>query len=160
MNIADEIKRHMALAFFGSAYADMAEECGEPLQGEIMDQLPDEIDAAAIHAADTLAMDMERVRYNVATGHMEEQRTLTLELIYKRALAINLLSDDKGDRPFTAEMFGHYCAMQAMGHGVGLYDAFGSAVYQAIVVPYVEFSSCSLQKDYFTAPADEGTSDE
>src|SRR5690606_39801115 len=30
-----------------------------------------------------------------------------------------------GDRPRTAEMLGHYLAMQAIGHGVGLSDAFG-----------------------------------
>lgn len=55
----------------------------------------------------------------------------------------------EGDRPNTMEFFGHYCAMQAMGHGVGLCDAFGSDVYKAIRVPYVEFGSHSLEKDYF-----------
>jgi hypothetical protein len=56
--------------------------------------------------------------------------------------------DGDGDRPNTIEMFGHYAAMQAMGHGVGLHDAFGSDIHDKIKIPYVEFSSCSLEKDY------------
>ena len=50
--------------------------------------------------------------------------------------------------PDTIESFGHYAAMQAMGHGVGLNDAFGDCA-EFIAVPYVEFGSHSLEKDYF-----------
>jgi hypothetical protein len=136
-NLTQEIKRGMALAFFGSAYADQADEAGEPMRGEIMDQLPDEIDSAALHAADTLHFDICRAN-----------RVQTLDELYRKAQYIVGLHDDKGDRPLTPELFGHYCAMQAMGCGVGL-DSFGKAVYDAIRVPYLEFGSFSLQKDYF-----------
>jgi hypothetical protein len=39
--------------------------------------------------------------------------------------------------------------MQAMGHGVGLDDAFGPKARDIVRVPYVEFGSHSLSKDYF-----------
>ncbi|MFU3805810.1 hypothetical protein ACM7G9_09115 [Pseudomonas aeruginosa] len=147
MSIHDEIKRHMALAFFGSAYADQAEECGQPLAGEIMDQLPEVIDPAALHAADTLAASMLH-----ANGL--KSAPFDLESLFLRAVEIAANSDDKGDREHSPEMFGHYCAMQAMGHGVGLSDAFGRQVYDAISVPYTEFGAYSLERDYFEPGAD------
>ena len=132
--IQKEIELHMARAFFASAWADMIEENGGAARfsgREIMDMMPDEIDPAAIHAARTLRMDMER-----ANGRPIAD-----------ILAAAIEAHD-GDRPATAEFFGHYCAMQAIGHGVGLYDAFGRAVYESVRVPYVEFGSHSLEKDY------------
>lgn len=136
--VANEIKHHMARAFFGSAYADQAEENGEPLTGEIMNQLPPTIDPAAAHAADTLAMDM-----------CKANDCRTIDEVFNRVSVIQHTTGDKGDREVTPEMFGHYCAMQAMGHGVGLYDAFGSEVRNKITVPYCEFGSHSLEVDYF-----------
>ncbi|MDA1398448.1 hypothetical protein PALA31_04712 [Pseudomonas aeruginosa] len=140
--VHDEIKRHMALAYFGSAYAEQAEECGQPLAGEIMDQLPEVIDPAALHAADTLAASML---------HANDVKSppFDLESLFLLAVEIAGNSDDKGDRELSPAMFGHYCAMQAMGHGVGLSDAFGRRVYDAIRVPYTEFGSYSLERDYF-----------
>lgn len=128
----DIFVHHAALAFFASAWADQAEENGESLRGEIMDQIPEDIDPAAIHAATTLAMDMERLNSRSIAEMMED---------------IIRIAD--GDRPETLEYFGHYAAMQAMGHGVGLYDAFGKEVYELIKVPYIEFGSYSLERDYF-----------
>jgi hypothetical protein len=130
-----EFELHAAKAFCASAWADACEESDNAvvLSGqEIFDVMPDEIDAAAVHAARTLRMAMER----------ENGRSIgdLLGLIER---------DGDGDRPNTVEHFGHYSAMQAMGHGVGLYDAFGSDVHDAIKVPYVEFGSHSLSKDYF-----------
>ena len=126
-----EFLQHAALAFFASAWADMVEENGATLRGEIMDQIPREIDPAAIHAANTLLMDMERVNKKPLSELFAIVETL-----------------GEGDRPNTVEYFGHYCAMQAMGHGVGLRDAFGSEVHSAIRVPYAQFGSYSLEKDY------------
>ena len=131
----NEFIYHASKAFFASAWADMADECGSDVIGmgvEIMSVMPDEIDPAAIEAAETLVMDIERIN-----GKPLES---LLELIKDTA---------DGDRPATAEYFGHYAAMQAMGHGVGLYDAFGSEVYNVVKIPYIEFGSYSLSKDYF-----------
>ena len=129
--LTEQFEYHAALAFFASAWADAVEENGASIRGEIMDQMPADIDPAAIHAAHTLRIDVEA----------------------KNAKSISELMGDientgDGDRPNTIGHFGHYAAMQAMGHGVGLYDAFGSYVYERIKVPYIEFGSHSLSEDY------------
>ena len=127
---------HAARAFFASAWADACEEAGQSasLSGcDIMEAMPGDIDPAAIHAANTLYADLERAN---GCRHLrnifEENQSLA-----------------DGDRDYTVELFGHYCAMQAMGHGVGLSDAFGSGVRANIQVPYIEFGSYSLEHDYF-----------
>lgn len=130
-----EFELHAARAFFACAWADAADESENSPIGpgtEIMSVMPDTIDPAAIHAARTLRMDIERE--NNAS-------------IYQLMAIIE--RDGDGDRENTVEMFGHYAAMQAMGHGVGLHDAFGSDIYDAIKIPYCEFGSHSLEKDYF-----------
>lgn len=132
MNTKERIVQHMALAFFASAYADQADECGEPLRGEIMNQLPEVIDPAATHAARTLCHGIEH-----AHG-------VTIDALFNGLAPIWA-----GDRDHSPEMFGHYCAMQSMGHGVGLYDAGGDSVHDCVKIPYVEFGSLSLEKDYF-----------
>lgn len=126
---------HASRAFFASAWADMADECDSDIIGpgvEIMDVMPQAVDPAAIHAAETLLIDIEW-----ANGKTLGELFSIVETM------------GEGDRPNTMEHFGHYCAMQAMGHGVGLYDAFGSEVYKTITIPYVEFGSYGLEKDYF-----------
>lgn len=147
MTIQEQIEMAMAKAFFASAWADAQDEkdIGDPtgvnLSGkEIMNVMPTEIDPAALHAAKTLHFDM--VRANAVPD--EYKCGLGLEWLYAHVLML----EDGGDRELTPENFGHYCAMQAMGHGVGLGDAFGEAVRSAITVPYVEFGSHSLQNDY------------
>lgn len=124
--------KHATTAFFASAWADQQEEHGRAIRYEVMDQLPDTVDSAATHAAITLAMDMERLNSKSIAEMMED---------------IVHIAD--GDRPETLEYFGNYAAMQAMGHGVGLHDAFGRDVYELIKVPYIEFGSYSLEQDYF-----------
>jgi hypothetical protein len=155
LSTGEQILRHMALAFFGSAFADQADECDQSLSGEIMDQLPSEIDPAALHAANTLAMGL--LNANPMKG--DEWRAVpvaeALGYFYEIVDCVYETAEDKGDRDFTPEMFGHYCAMQAMGHGVGL-ERFGSEVGDYVTVPYVEFSSCALQRDYFTNESEEG----
>jgi hypothetical protein len=125
----NEILTGMAKAFFACAYADQADECGQPLTGEIMDQLPADIDPAAIHAARQLYMDFER-----SLG-------LSLGGAYVHLHGIENMRDQ------SAETFGHYAAMQAMGQGVGLWEDCPSQIHEK--VPYVEFGSYSLEKDYF-----------
>lgn len=130
-----EFEQHAARAFFASAWADACDEEGPgvPSGAEIMDIMPDEVDPAAMHAARTLRFDIER-----ANG-------CSVSVLLARIRA----NSEHGYRPKTMEYFGHYAAMQAMGHGVGLDDAFGSDVYDSIKIPYVEFGSHSLERDYF-----------
>ena len=128
-NTIKEIKKGMALAFFACAYADQAEECGQPLRGEIMDQLPATIDTAAIHAADTLYF------------QFEQNLGLRLTDAY---VFIHGIENMPGKEPQT---FGHYAAMQSMGHGVGLWEYCPSQLHDK--VPYIEFGSYSLERDYF-----------
>lgn len=132
-----EILRYMARAFFASAWANAAEESdkGPSLSGvEIMDVLPRITDESAYVAARTLCFDMERVN------------GADIVSLFDRLCAACV---GEGDREHTAEMFGHYAAMQAMGHGVGLDDAFGPKARDTLTVPYVEFGSHSLSRDYF-----------
>lgn len=136
--VTEKIKHGAALAFFASAYADQADECGQPLSGQILDQLPAEIDQAALDAAEDLA-----VKIMAANGFKDP--LFDFESLYLRA---DELPSTGADRELTPELFGHYCAMQAMGHGVGL-ESFGDAVRDSIVVPYVEFGFCHLEHDYF-----------
>ena len=130
--VFDEFVKHAARAFFASAWADQKEESGNAQGGEIMDRMPDDIDPAAVHAARTLAMDIERTN----------RRTISDLMAFVENMGC-------GDRPATVEYFGRYCAMQAMGHGVGLNDAFGKIVYNVVRVPYVAFGGYSLERDYF-----------
>lgn len=130
-----EILQGMARAFFASAWADACNEAGESssLSGrEIMEVMPQTIDPAAWHAARTLYFDMERVNVKGMGAILQTAESLA-----------------NGDRECTPELFGHYCAMQSMGHGVGLHDSFGAEAYEAIRVPYCEFGSHSLSRDYF-----------
>lgn len=136
-NITDKEQfiQHAAKAFFASAWAEQCEDSDneEILSGqEIMQIMPHDIDPAAIEAAQSLL------------GKMELQNNRTIE-----DMIAYIEDNDDGDREPIIEFFGHYSAMQAMGHGVGLYDVFGSGVYETIKVPYVEFGSYSLSKDYF-----------
>lgn len=129
---AAEFESWAAAAFFASAWADAEEEAGQAKPGEIMARMPSNIDPAALHAGRTLRMDMERMNGRSVAEMMAE-----------------IESTADGDRPATLECFGHYSAMQAMGHGVGLGDAFGNETAEKLKVPYCEFGSHSLEKDYF-----------
>lgn len=138
--ISTEIRENMARAFFGSAWADQCEESGNAgiMSGrEILSIMPDELDPAAVQAAVALETGLlaDNRQFTCLAGMLDYLKTIT---------------PDGGDRDRTAEMLGHYLAMQAMGTGVGLYDAFGAAFHDLIRVPYVEFGGCSLDRDYFS----------
>lgn len=142
LSTAMKVRRGMAKAFFANAYADLMEEAGTPLSGEIMDQTPVLIDPAALHAADTL---MIQFLDQFIFHEPNLSDTQKIAAVYMRA--VNVKGDDKGDRELEPELFGHYLAMQAMGTGVGL-ESFGSNIYKATPVPYLEFGSHSLEGDY------------
>ena len=126
----------MAKAFFATAYADEAEECGEPLRGEVFDYLPEEIDPSALHAANTLYMQFE--------GNMGHCK------LHGAYIWLHGVEQIAKQRPLDNEfeLFGHYAAMQAMGHGVGFFD-FDITSNIVDKVPTIEFGSYSLEKDYF-----------
>ena len=133
--VKQDFIRHAGLAFFASAWADQCEDSDNAalLSGrEIMGLTPPDVDPSAICAAHTLFLDMERINECSITELMRMVEEL-----------------GAGDRDNTIDQFAHYCAMQAMGHGVGLRDAFGADVYGRIKVPHVEFGGYSLAMDYF-----------
>lgn len=139
VKISAEIKQHMAKAFFASAWADQCEESEQAqiISGrDVFDVMPAEIDPAAFDAAETLEKDFlsANKQFTCLAGALDW---------------LQCVPTPDGDRARTAEMLGHYLAMQAMGHGVGLYEAFGSEAYDKIKVPHVEFGLGSLEKDYF-----------
>lgn len=141
--IRDEITEHMARAFFACAWADWCDEYGEGTQGngvDVMDEMPDEIDPAAVAAANDLA------------EALEKQHRVPLPLIFRRAVVI---SRNEGDRDKSPEMFGHYAAMGAMGHGVSLYDALGRTAAEWVNVPYMEFSPFDLNDAKYPIPFEE-----
>lgn len=145
--IRTEILEHMARAFFATAWADWSDNYGPGTQGngvDVMDEMPDEIDPAARHAAGRL---VER---------LESLHGKSIEEVFKRAVEI---SGDAGDRPKTPEMFGHYAAMGAMGHGVSLYDALGceAAEYVNTSACYMEFSPYDLDEEKYPIPMSEDT---
>lgn len=133
-SLTAQFEYYAAKTFFASAWADQCEESEQAsiISGEeIFNIMPDEIDTAATHAAKTLRMGIESAN--------AQSIDVLMQYIERNA---------SGDRDATIESFGHYAAMQAMGHGVGLNDAFGGCA-KFIAVPYVEFGSHSMEKDYF-----------
>jgi hypothetical protein len=132
-----EIVYHMAKAFFACAWADYSEQVGPhyPAGCEIMDAMPGDEDtdpAAVLHAFELC-------------DTIEKKHSLHIAEIFRQAVAISE-EDDGGDHPRTTEYFGHYAAMSAMGHGVGMWDALGGRADKFVGTPdiYMEFSFLDL----------------
>lgn len=139
------IARAMARAFFMSAFADAYDDAhddcperariGSMCGRDFRDVLPEQCDPGAESAAQELCEKLEK----------ENGRDL-----------FNLYYDAQEARVFrarlknmTPENFGHFLAMQSMGHGVGL-EELGDEVRNHVIVPDVEFSWLSLEREYFT----------
>ena len=140
--IRTEILEHMARAFFGTAWADWEDQYGEGTGGmEVMEVMPDEIDPAASQAAGSLVESLEALHGK------------RIEDIFEEAVK---LSGDDGDRPKTPEMFGHYAAKGALGHGVSLYDAIGrkAAEFVNTSACHMEFTYYDLDETKYPIPAD------
>jgi hypothetical protein len=143
---AREVKQGIARAFFISAYAYAWEEAPDSSENkrklgymggrDWATVAPKENDPAAESAAESLAVMLQK-----------DNGVADLADLYHRAMDAKELC--RGDRDMTPVMFGHYLAMQAMGHGVGLADAFGDAVYDLVKVGYYEFGMGHLAKEYF-----------
>jgi len=135
-NTRDQIIHHMSLAFFACAWADYSEEVG-PMYSpgcEIMDEMPGDTDPSALSAAKDLADEMEKLN------------GASLVELMGRGGGIG------GDRPCNAEYFGHYAAMQAMGHGVGL-ESVG--LRDEVKVPYMEFTMFDLDPEEYPISEEE-----
>lgn len=107
MSYYDEIVEHAALAFYGCAWADLvSEEGSENLSGvDILDVVPMPIPKEAMDTARSLIEDVE-------TNNKADITTL-----YKNVLALPAIETEE----LTPSLFGHYLAMEALGHGVGLW---------------------------------------
>jgi hypothetical protein len=145
-----EVKQGIARAFFISAYAEAWEEA--PDSSENKRQLgsvagvdwavfaPKKNDPAAERAAEALAVMLQK-----------DNGAADLADLYHKAWKAKGEAKElcRGDKDMTAHNFGHYLAMQSMGHGVGLDTAFGDAVYDMVKVAYLEFGHLHLDGVYF-----------
>lgn len=122
----DEILEGMARAAFVTHWADEREEEGESFSGQdIMDVAPRKNSEESVEWANNLAPRIEK-----ANGK-------SLDELYALASAAN--EEGGGGRTTQdAETFGHYLAMQAMGHGVAWDDDIAGG-HDLIKIPYSEF---------------------
>lgn len=150
--IRDEIIEHMGKAFFACAWADYEEEVEGDGHGgqDIMDVMPEAGDEAARKAAQELASALEK-RHGMSLPEIFRVAKI-ISRRSRRAASRRYRTLYGGDRPRTAEMFGHYAAMGAMGHGVNLHDALGSQAARWVDVPYREFTYFDLDPVAYPIP--------
>jgi len=103
-----------------------------------MDVMPEVPEPSAVCAAFELCV------------RLEKQHGMHLADLFAKAVE---MAGDEGDRPKTPEMFGHYAAMGAMGHGVNLHDALGSRTARWVDVPWREYGHFEWADDRFPIPA-------
>lgn len=127
----EEIMNGIARAVFVSVYADQAEEIGHPNCAghgqDWMDVVTDETDPECIEYAWDLLWQIERE---------EKEFILNLYKKHKEEAKYDVESLD-------LNTYGHYIGMEALGHGVGLFD-FGIKAN----IPYNSFHYMNLSKDY------------
>lgn len=135
-----EIVSHMIRAFFADAWASWNEEYSDTnVSGmDIMDVMPEEMDPSAVAAGNKLATEMEQLNGMSLPEIMTKHQSIA-----------------DGDREYTEEMFGHYAAMSAMGHGVGLWDAFGDQFDQSVKTPHMDWGVVELDPMKYPMPGDE-----
>lgn len=118
----DEIREAVARAFWVTQWADAEEEVGNTYPGEdLMDVAPRTPEEALREADKFLA-------------ELAENNGKTVEALLAAAAEADELDEDDLDGDY-AEEFGHYMAMQAMGHGVGWFD---DHEHFEVTVPYYE----------------------
>lgn len=129
--VAGQIAKGMQLAFFEKAFCE--------LKGHVVDsesiELPENIDPAAQEAAFTLAVELRRAN-----------DVDNLAQLYNFARRVHRTGEGGAD--MTPILFGRYLALQSMGENVGLHDAFGEHVADAIHVPHVQFNAADLTRSY------------
>lgn len=133
--LRDEIIESMARALFVSAWASSEEEAGRSHGGkELMDIAP-RTSKRAEQAAKKLAAEMEKTN------------GIPIEALY--ILAALQPGKRYGKEDPSPHLFGHYMAMQALGHGVSWWDDFPNVTVvpegvehfgrEGIAVPHIEF---------------------
>jgi hypothetical protein len=115
----DEFVDAAARALWVASWADAAEDAGESLSGELMDQAPDTPDEA-VQAAHDLAREIESAN-----------KMPLAQLWYASAM----MPGKHYDEP-TVRLFGHYLAMESLGHGVAWTDDHPNI---GMVLPHFEF---------------------
>jgi len=136
-NTRTEIIQNMARAYYESSYMDWVEEYPDMEEGE------------------GCGVDPECVWYAFSLAdELEKQHGKHLAEIFADAVAISV-ANNAGGRPRNEEMFGHYAAMEHMGHGVGLWDALGQEACKFVNVPYGEFSYLDMDPKRFPTSAED-----
>ena len=126
-----EILQGMARALFVSTWADYEEERGRHHRGDLMDAAP-ATPSPARTAAKILAKKIEIMNHGK-----------TVSDLYADALNAGAHDTRRGTDPQT---FGHYIAMQSLGHGVSWFDDNPKFPLE---LPYFEFSKASAKHYYY-----------
>lgn len=140
-NLEMAVINGMARAFYVSAWADLQEQRSENYPGqEYMDDAPDtpeDVTLFAAHYAGAFA------QANRTTGYAS---LITLLYAAAKADGIDTDKEDEDGKRFWeqpvnrfnsyAQEFGHYVAMQALGHGVGWFDDHEKFPLE---IPHTEF---------------------
>lgn len=124
-NVRNEIIKSAARAAYVSSWANWAEEQGESLHGELMDQAPN-TPAAAVKWARKLISTMEKMN------------GLKIDKMYWSAAQKADIhhSNTRRGRDASPEEFGYCTAMQSMGHGVSWGDDHPD---HGFLIPHTEF---------------------
>jgi hypothetical protein len=127
--LRDDIIEEMARALFVSSWADREEEAGRSHGGEELMDIAPPTPKRAVQAAKKLA---ER---------MEDGNNVSLDALYILAA----MQPGKHYKKPDPHDFGHYVAMQALGHGVSWWDDHPNikeapdGVMNSIKIPHIEF---------------------
>lgn len=120
LKLREKIIRAAARALFVDAWDSSEREEGREHRGELMDLAPDTIPSAYEKAEDLIA-------------EFERLNTKSVDQMYKHAAELSPEDHLKDPIP---EDFGHYTAMQALGHGVSWGDDHPEHGFK---VPYTEY---------------------
>ena len=126
-----DVEDGMAKAMFAVAWADMVEERGGSLTGEIMNLIP-EVDPAAEKKTEELVKEIEELN-----GRKMEE---IVDDMYVREGV-----DPESGPAELEESFGHYLAMQSLGHGVAWSDDHED---HNLKLPYIEFGEWDFDLEY------------
>ena len=143
----ENIREGFGKAIYADEYASAREEDGTPLQGEILSQLPtgDAVLPCYLRWAEK---SIRAIEESIGLGIVEA---------FARACAIPACRtwEEQADEDnlTDAETFGHYLAMQFVGHGVSWEDSHPALPFQ---VPHGEGPSCFLTGEINLADLETG----